>query len=694
MKRHALFVGVDDYADPTIQNLRYPSEDAAEMASVFRRLLKFDRVEKLINPGHAPDVVDAVKALARGLGPGDLFLVFFAGHGFRVKDSHVLVCAKDEYAELANERVGLSVGWIKERMRGPWNQMLVLDACQNDIRATRGGDTGVTARDLELIHATAPVGGDSGWQIVVTSCSEGQRALEVSDLGHGLFTSAFLDSVTSLADARRRIDLETLRADLGDRMGRLIVRYHLSGEQVPLFTMPPSAADIVLLDGAAPVPDAFSPVRPVVPALVVCPVCGKKNEPKDTFRCRECGRDDLCLDHRDGTTFLCAECAKARKAKEEEERHAREVEESNHLKAVILEMKLEAERKAKEEATRKAKEEAERHAREEEETKLKAVILKMTLEAERKAKAEAARKTKEEAERKAKEEAARRAREESARKAKEEAERNAVELLKEIDEAEFHAQEEAERRAAERKARSVRFWLIVPAVLVIGAAGSLWALRPKARPQANGREPPLPVSEGSSDFRALLSRYGVASIETNGATLFRGDFPTRAERLAASAAIYEEKPGALCDFADRETLLASASDLLLAATDGALRIADVTNRVAVLAGRAPDPAFLNAAIEALLDAVPRLSGTDASSVVLDSPLAPASSSGLALPTRRLQKPRLPLVGILMEPYPCLLLQNGQRLAVGAEIGGYTIERIAQDRITLRRGEEDPIEWTP
>ena len=35
MKRHALFVGVDEYADPTIQNLAFPTEDATELASAF-----------------------------------------------------------------------------------------------------------------------------------------------------------------------------------------------------------------------------------------------------------------------------------------------------------------------------------------------------------------------------------------------------------------------------------------------------------------------------------------------------------------------------------------------------------------------------------------------------------------------------------------------------------------------------------
>ena len=249
MKRHALFVGVNNYADPSIQKLAFPSEDATELAVVFRQLLKFDRVEKLINPKHSPDVVDAVKDMTRGLGAGDLFLFFFAGHGFRVKENHVLVCAQDEYADLEDEYAGLPVGRLKKRMRGPWNRMLVLDACQNDIRATRGVDCGVATRDLELIHARDDGVPGAGFQIVITSCSEGQKALEVSDLKHGLFTSAFLNSITSFANSRRRIDLEGLRADLGVRMGDLIVRYRLDGRQEPMFTMPTDAGGIILLDG-------------------------------------------------------------------------------------------------------------------------------------------------------------------------------------------------------------------------------------------------------------------------------------------------------------------------------------------------------------------------------------------------------------------------------------------------------------
>ena len=195
---------------------------------------------------------------------------------------------------------------------------------------------------------------------------------------------------------------------------------------------------------------------------------------------------------------------------------------------------------------------------------------------------------------------------------------------------------------------------------------------------------------------------GVTLFETNGVLHARGDFATRAERLAATAALYEAHPGIKLDLADQETLLSSTTDLLLAATEGTLTVADITNRVAVLAGHASDPAVLKATLDALRADVPRLSGFDTAAVVLDSPLAtPSGGSGaspdpLARPSqaRRRQRPLPPLCGILLQPYPCLVLQNGQRLAVGAELAGYKIVEITPDRIKVRNAEEEELEWTP
>ena len=195
---------------------------------------------------------------------------------------------------------------------------------------------------------------------------------------------------------------------------------------------------------------------------------------------------------------------------------------------------------------------------------------------------------------------------------------------------------------------------------------------------------------------SIAGRYNLTLVETNGTMLARGDFATRAERLAATAELYEAEPGIALDLADAETLRTSTADLLAAATDGAITVADITNRVAVLVGRALDPSFLRATLEALRTDVPRLAGADTAAVVLDSPLsASAAPNAVAAPgLARAQRPRLPLCSILLQPYPCLVLQDGQRLLEGAEVGGYKIAKIAFDRIVFRSEAGEELEWTP
>jgi len=69
------------------------------------------------------------------------------------------------------------------------------------------------------------------------------------------------------------------------------------------------------------VPQAQS-TAPAVPGLVECPLCGRHNELKGTFRCRQCGTSHLCLEHFVREARMCEECvekdAEARRRLEEE----------------------------------------------------------------------------------------------------------------------------------------------------------------------------------------------------------------------------------------------------------------------------------------------------------------------------------------------------------------------------------------
>ncbi len=209
-----------------------------------------------------------------------------------------------------------------------FHRAFLLDACRTDVFAgveLRGAET----RDLALV--TLPdVRENPGTCSVLRSCDKFCPALEFDDLGHGVFTQAVLGVVED--NALRALPFgEPFVASVRDRM-RVILRDHAApADQTPAFQT--NGAPFPLFE--LPVGRSASlPTFPSPPALVICPICGKKNEPKETFRCRECGRDNLCLRHQDEATYLCTDCA-ARKAREEEARQE-------------AARKAEAERKARE----------------------------------------------------------------------------------------------------------------------------------------------------------------------------------------------------------------------------------------------------------------------------------------------------------------------------------------------------------
>ena len=66
--------------------------------------------------------------------------------------------------------------------------------------------------------------------------------------------------------------------------------------------------------------------------------------------------------------------------------------------------------------------------------------------------------------------------------------------------------------------------------------------------------------------------------------------------------------------------------------------------------------------------------------------APAAKSGAPAP-------QCPVSGIILMPYPCLLLRDGSRASEGATVGEFRVEKIEADKVTLKRGEET-VTWKP
>jgi hypothetical protein len=53
---------------------------------------------------------------------------------------------------------------------------------------------------------------------------------------------------------------------------------------------------------------------------VVCPICGRYKFWNETFRCKNCQRDYICISHQDPVTFLCSECS-SKQEKDQKQAH-------------------------------------------------------------------------------------------------------------------------------------------------------------------------------------------------------------------------------------------------------------------------------------------------------------------------------------------------------------------------------------
>ena len=241
-------------------------------------------------------------------------------------------------------------------------------------------------------------------------------------------------------------------------------------------------------------------------------------------------------------------------------------------------------------------------------------------------------------------------------------------------------------------------------LLFIAIAAMLWFLRDnprvvKLRDRFVAGNQPSPADAPAdglhpSTLSAIARKYGVSLDGSGEAAKMSGDFATRAERLAATAEAYAENPGIELDFSDDESLKTAAEDTFALVGEKDLRVAAVTNRVLVLSGAAAD---LRRAMDALAADLPKLRGVDAAAVSVGGGAArplkvegsKAENSGASQPSNlkpsNLQPSTihpLPVCGILIKPYPCLVMRNGARVMEGAPLGENIVLKIEADSVTL------------
>ena len=241
-EKYALLVGVRAYDPNELHDLMYSEADVTGLARVLKaggyesgNVVLMTQSLGATKPRLLPlaaTIRNELRLLLRDLEPEDSVVVAFAGHGVqfagekstyfcpadtKLADRSSLVPLDDVYKELEACKAGL--------------KLLLVDACRNDPRTKNSR----SRAEVELESLNRPqVAPPPGGVLAFFSCSEGEKAQEYEELGHGVFFHFVIQGLEGGADldADGQISAEEL-AQFAKRRVRDYVREKNSLRQMP-----------------------------------------------------------------------------------------------------------------------------------------------------------------------------------------------------------------------------------------------------------------------------------------------------------------------------------------------------------------------------------------------------------------------------------------------------------------------------
>ncbi len=239
-RRVALFVGVDEYEDPTIHPLRGAVADAEALCDFSSRHGLFDLEPRLLRNPRIGEIQREVNALTCGLPPGSVFLFYFSGHGVEQGGGHQHhLCCKDTQrttGQKVNPAFALDFLTSDD---APFHRIVILDACRSPLESDKGigasrRGTATQSRYLEDLcdiirqrseEPESAGNGPVGSLTILHACDPGKTAEEF--LGpdgktHGIFSWALLEELEDAAANHATVAIDSVLQDkLEQRMERL-----------------------------------------------------------------------------------------------------------------------------------------------------------------------------------------------------------------------------------------------------------------------------------------------------------------------------------------------------------------------------------------------------------------------------------------------------------------------------------------
>ncbi|MEW6078701.1 MAG: caspase family protein [Thermodesulfobacteriota bacterium] len=276
MKRAALFIGVNRYEDPEINNLDCAESDATELYAFFKHRAGYDDVRNLLSPD-SDLLLDTAHDMAAGLAPNDLFLLFFAGHGVEYEGRHLLLCPRARYSRLKYHQHAVPLDLIKqETTRNGLHRVLILDACRTDLlRGERS--TGAGLRDVKCLRemvSAEPAG--AGSLAIICSCDEGQQSREIAQCRQGVFSLALLQTLQERLETGDAVTLtDQVEEILSQKMAALARNYGFTIDQRP-WIQKSGVLPSLVVPSARPLKIPSEPIAETPPVALVLPVGDEK----------------------------------------------------------------------------------------------------------------------------------------------------------------------------------------------------------------------------------------------------------------------------------------------------------------------------------------------------------------------------------------------------------------------------------
>jgi helicase len=198
MAFRGLFIGIDRYASPDVNELSCARRDAIALESLFRDNLGGSSV-LLVDEEATRARIEAEFAALTDCSPDDIVIIAFSGHG---SETHELVTHDTRVSDLANTSVPLDL--VQEWFARVPAQRLVffLDCCFSGGIGAKVLQVDARPRDMRSIETRLEEMAGTG-RIIFTASGAKEPAYEHTRVGHGFLTYHLLEGLKGAEEVLR-----------------------------------------------------------------------------------------------------------------------------------------------------------------------------------------------------------------------------------------------------------------------------------------------------------------------------------------------------------------------------------------------------------------------------------------------------------------------------------------------------------